>query len=94
MNFSLDQYHEYLPPIVYECNKQLYEKIKSNNDMITYHMWKELVSLVVYNNTTITFAFNTFLNKNKAMPNHEEYKTIIMAMLAQYERNGYVLQRA
>jgi hypothetical protein len=94
MNYSIEQHREYLAPAIYDCSVQLYEKIKANNDMITYHTWKELVSLLVYNNTTIPFAFNMFLNKNKVMPNHEEYKTIIMATLMQYQRNGYVQNRS
>jgi Na+/phosphate symporter len=94
MDYQLEQHRDYFAPIIYECVTQLYEKIKANNDMITYYRWKELVSLFAYNNSTITFACNMFLNSNKEMPHHEEYKSIIMIMLTKYEQNGFNRNRS
>ena len=84
---ELEEYRQHIAPLIYECLEQLQTKINDNNDVISHHTWKELVTLVMYKDLSITNAFTMFLNTNKAMPNHEEYRTIIMTMFRKYERN-------
>jgi hypothetical protein len=42
MDYVLEKHREHIVPIVYECLEQLYTKLRENNDIITFHRWKDL----------------------------------------------------
>jgi hypothetical protein len=87
MDYVLEKYREHIVPIVYECLEQLYTKLRENNDIITFHRWKDLVEHAMYKDMSIANSFEIFMKNVNRMPNYEDYRTIIMNMFVRYEKN-------